>query len=616
MAEPARHGNKPTGARVLTSVPPVRPRPAGGMSGRIFGGHIPRREHQRTHFGRSLDLDRIESAILAANQGRMREITDMGRETIGLDGHVSAVLNKRLNRVAALPFEVEAATGALVNEERASAYADIVREQLDAIPRFKQRLKDLAWAFFDGRAAHEIEWQFVGGPVPWRIVNLHWIHPRRLSFGPDRELRVIDTFREVGDFRADGFEMRAMPYKFVEFMPRLFCDYPEREGLNRRILYFSYFGRVGTRERLILMELHGKPWRIVTQTGDTINDEGFDDAFENAEALGATSTARMPKGFEMEVSNPPNDSGAIHASVIEHANSVESKLVLGSTGTTDAVSTGLGSSIGDAHLSEEDMVIASDGDTIAEAVEDHLTDAIIAVNFGEAELINAPRFFIDTEKFERIVELDRIQKATDLGMEIKVEEAYKRTGFSRPDKTDAVLKKVQREGSFGSPAPPPSTEMAFPIGEVPPPRELPIEPVEGLGLPGPDDPAPGTPTDEGDNDPSKVAPPPPAAAPAAAAPDEDAETLSLQEARALAEKMTELQVRRCEHGRTNRCPNCRIERTRDVQLGDDGEPVWTIAWRATDEPAKLKEDDGEEGDEVKLGDHLEDQKPKKRKPKK
>ena len=68
-----------------------------------------------------------------------------------------------------------------------------------------------------------------------------------------------------------------MPYKFIEFMPRLFCDYPEREGLSPRILYWSFFSRFGTRERLILMELFGKPWRIVKQTAEFVNDEGQDD---------------------------------------------------------------------------------------------------------------------------------------------------------------------------------------------------------------------------------------------------------------------------------------------------------------------------------------------------
>ncbi len=584
MTEPSRLSNLETGARILTRLPSPSPRGRGAMPGQVFGGKVPRNEQYRTHFGRGLDLARIDSAIRAANRGRMREMTDMGRETISLDGHASAVLNKRLNRIAALPYEIEAATGALVDDKKAASFADIVTEQLESIPRFKQRLKDLSWGFFDGRSALEIEWAFVGGAVPWRVVDLHWIHPRRLSFGPDRELRVVDSFSESSNFAADGFELRSVPYKFIEFMPRLFCDYPEREGLSPRILYWSFFSRFGTRERLILMELFGKPWRIVKQTAEFVNDEGQDDAFEEAEALGATSTARMPKGWEMAVEQPGSGAGQVHAEVIEHAQSIISKLILGSTGTTDAVPTGLGSSIGDAHLSEEDMVIASDGATVGETIEDMLTDAIIAVNFGESELVNAPRFLMNGEPpVDRLKELDRIEKATAVGLEVKVDEAYKRTGFSRPDESDEVLKLVTREGSFGMPAPAPTTEIAYPPGKAPQPREVALPPTEGLGLGDFDDPAMVTPDPELDEPDAK-----PAALPAPAPAEDDQGSLSLQEARDLAAKMTELGIRKCEHGRSNRCPNCRIERTRDVTLSDDGEEVWTVAWRAIDERAKTE----------------------------
>lgn len=47
----------------------------------------------------------------------------------------------------------------------------------------------------------------------------------------------------------------------------------------------------------------------------------------------------------------------------------------------------------------------------------------------------------------------------------------------------------------------------------------------------------------------------------------------------LAAKMTELGVTHCEHGKSNRCRLCGIERVRDVTRGDDGEPVWAVAWR-------------------------------------
>lgn len=47
---------------------------------------------------------------------------------------------------------------------------------------------------------------------------------------------------------------------------------------------------------------------------------------------------------------------------------------------------------------------------------------------------------------------------------------------------------------------------------------------------------------------------------------------------ALAAKMTQYGVERCEHGRANRCWLCGIERVRDFEQGPNG-PQWRIAWR-------------------------------------
>lgn len=59
-------------------------------------------------------------------------------------------------------------------------------------------------------------------------------------------------------------------------------------------------------------------------------------------------------------------------------------------------------------------------------------------------------------------------------------------------------------------------------------------------------------------------------------------------ASALAAKMTEHGVTRCEHGSSNRCRLCGVERVRDFIPGEDGEHAWQIAWRpiAASSPAR------------------------------
>lgn len=54
---------------------------------------------------------------------------------------------------------------------------------------------------------------------------------------------------------------------------------------------------------------------------------------------------------------------------------------------------------------------------------------------------------------------------------------------------------------------------------------------------------------------------------------------------ALARKMTEHAIPRCEHGSSNRCRLCGIERVRDFTPNAAGEHEWHIAWRAIPKPA-------------------------------
>lgn len=84
-------------------------------------------------------------------------------------------------------------------------------------------------------------------------------------------------------------------------------------------------------------------------------------------------------------------------------------------------------------------------------------------------------------------------------------------------------------------------------------------PLEAVSAPPPGAP-PGLPPSPAPNDAADEAPP-----------TEDA-------AAALAAKMTEHGVSRCEHGCLNRCRLCGVERVRDFVAGPDG-PTWQVAWR-------------------------------------
>lgn len=72
-----------------------------------------------------------------------------------------------------------------------------------------------------------------------------------------------------------------------------------------------------------------------------------------------------------------------------------------------------------------------------------------------------------------------------------------------------------------------------------------------------------------------------------ARPDTTEAPLEDEEIAALAQKMTEFQVPRCEHNRANRCWLCGIERVRDFRMTPNG-TAWSIAWRPVRRAAPAK----------------------------
>jgi phage gp29-like protein len=418
----------------------------------------------------------------------MRDLTDLARETVDTDPHLAAVLAKRFGALSALPWDIIPANGPGIDPERAKIYAQVVKTQLDQLPRFGQSIYSLAWGFFDNRSALENEWMFLPSnrvgevSVPWVVKGLGWIHPRRLRYGPERELRVLGgTGRETSsEFSVSGFDpigtaLRDMPFKFIEFTPQLFGDYPEREGLAIRCLYWSFFKRFGARERMILVELFGKPWRIIeVDEESSADDQDLREADDIVDALGATNSARMPRGTKLNVVQPQRTAGQVHAEVIKESDEQISKLVLGQVGTTDGVPAGFNSNQAAVMKDEQLMILMRDARAVSEAIEDYLTDAIIRVNFGDEAVTHAPRFKLRSDlPADRNTELDRLQKTLDAGLPVAASEAYEVAGFRIPNFEKEATVQVDQPPTppLAPVAPPPRPVISYPTGTAPKPGE-------------------------------------------------------------------------------------------------------------------------------------------------
>jgi phage gp29-like protein len=421
----------------------------------MFGGELPLTEQNRRYYGRSLTPEFIEQAVRSAELGYMRDLTDLQYETLAIDPHFTSAVGKRVRALASIKPNVIAASGDGIDPSKAKLYADVVRQQLAWIPNWRQQVRRLNWAQCHGRAALEKVWREnpAGSTVKWRIDSLNWIHPRRLSFGPERELRVRDDSFAGGAFERRGLELRQIPFKFISFTPQQFNDYPEREGFGPRGMYFSFFKRFSWRERLILLEVFGKPWRIVYADDAQVQVDTLDDAAVSADALGANATGVMPPGVKLQLETPDHNSGTIHKEVAAECNDEISKLVSGTTRTNDAKPGALGSAGDEVGQDEQSSVYAADGWDISDLLTEQLGADIIVLNFGAEALDHAPRIELKYEVTPtRGQEIERTAKVFGLGIPLKRSEVYERVGFAEPQPEDLVVQQApQPAGGFGSP---------------------------------------------------------------------------------------------------------------------------------------------------------------------
>jgi SPP1 gp7 family putative phage head morphogenesis protein len=414
---------------------------------------VPRSEQWRTHFGRSLTPARIESAIRDAADGFMQDLTDAGAETILVDPHLASVLQKRFGQISQVDWDVTPSQVDGIDKQKALDVANVVRSQIAQIPAFRQALHDLAWGHWNGRAALEIHWdRRFTGRAQYQVAELAWVHPRRLTFGPERELRVIDPSWSIGQFREVGLDTR-VPCKFVRFVPRLFDEYPERDGLLPRCLYWSNFKRYCARDRMILIELYAKPWKIIEVDHDsnvTAGSPELDDAVDQAEALGGALVAQFAKGLKLRLESPDPKSGDLHNYTIADCDKQISKIVLGATSTTDAQPAGLGSQQARVHQDEQQLIFQADGERIGGVLQRDLVLSIVILNapfFGISTYDAcryAPKFSLRTApERDRKLELECTQRMVDLGIAVSVDEVRERTGYRKPEEGEAIIQVLE-----------------------------------------------------------------------------------------------------------------------------------------------------------------------------
>lgn len=425
---------KPRASKLLTNPATLDIRPS-DVRGRVLPRRLPASEDVRNYFGRAIDLAVIERAMRAQDYGCLTMFTDLARETLALDPHMTSCASKRFLAPRTLPWTYTPASGEGIDEALAKDIAITITGMLRRLRGLGRYITGLAWGLFDNRAVTEVHWaSFADARGRIGPVAMEWIHPRRIALGAARELRVIDPFRERGFDSTNGFNPDAdYPGKFLTWKPQQFAEYPEREGLAPRSAYWGFFKRFGWRHRMILTEIFAIPWRIVKVKDGAIgvNPETLTEAYESAQALAGEGVAKFGEGIDFDLKSPDRFEDGFFTQTSDGVNAEMSKLYLGNTGTTDNAETNRSNGI--IAKGEQNIFLGFDADGISEVIQE-LCDVIVVVNWGADALSHAGEFRIDASSaFDVAGAIAVLEKKISLGVPVAVAE-LREIGRSREPK--------------------------------------------------------------------------------------------------------------------------------------------------------------------------------------
>lgn len=443
----------------------------------IIGNRVPQSENARTEHGRNLNVDRIHMAMLQANQGYMASLTDLEDESMAMDPSMCGLMQRRAFGVAASTYEIQPPTNIDVADRQwAKKVNEDVRQMLKRV-QIETAMCDASWAVFYGRFAQEVQWDSIQTPFGPRFspVRLDFIKSRRLSLTNHRRLQIVDTNRSSGFNVAEGgILIDDHPGKFISWMPRLFAEYQEREGLGPRAMYWTFFKRFSWRMRMALIELYAIPWRIVTADPEVRAVDATAEATKAADGLGEEVSAVMPPGYELKVHHPGEGSDGLVGLTSEDVDNQIAKLFLSTDVTTNGEANRANAIVGQNNV---DPVFSFDGRGVAGCIQP-MCYAYVVQNYGHdaADTLLGDLRIRSESNRDRKAELERVQVAVGLGLPVAQADAREVVGTREPFADEPVLKAPSTGiGAY-------STSIgALPTGRLEDEGELSDDPMEESG---------------------------------------------------------------------------------------------------------------------------------------
>ncbi len=282
------------------------------------------------------------------------------------DPHYLAVLSTRKRSVSQLPITVTPVSDDANHKKHAEFVQSWIDDQV-----LEACLFDMLDAVGKGMSVLEIDWQFHGDhQCPREFI---WRDPRWFTFDLDDGETVLLRDGKDGE--------PLIPHKFVIHRHKSKSGLTVRGGIARVALWSWMYKAFTVRDWAMFCQNYGMPIRI-GKYGQNASEDEMNTLWKAVRTIAGDRAAIMPAGMEIdfvEVS-AKGTSSDLYERRANFFNLEVSKLVLGQTTTTDAVSGG--HAVAQEHRLVQEDIERADARMISATVNQQIIPNMVAFNFG------------------------------------------------------------------------------------------------------------------------------------------------------------------------------------------------------------------------------------------
>jgi phage gp29-like protein len=335
------------------------------------------------NLARGMSVDSVHSAIIAAEQGYVRDLFALYRDLLISDSHSQEELGKRkLAILAQSPSVAPYKVGDDPTPED-DANATFIRENIDKtsamFAAYNHLLDSVLWPV----AVVEKTFRVEGGrfrlasltPVPHYLLDFSSGRLRITDIGPDG--RLLTTSHE------------ADPARYIVHRVHLLTTADNYGGPMRSILFWWLLSAQSREWWARFLDRFGGPFLLGKyDSGDDTSRTLMERAFKLSTRLGGLVVTRETEVEIMQAATAAT--GEAYERFINLCNDEKSKLIVGQTLSSAAKSTGMGSGVANLQAGVRDDIRAFDATSLGMTLRDQLFAQLLEINLmpGNAPVIS------------------------------------------------------------------------------------------------------------------------------------------------------------------------------------------------------------------------------------